>query len=518
MKRFRTRVFAETIALASVFVVVFLGQAGVASAASRGFRIYNLSSHPLKLVYATAQGSGCDGDGAGCWEGRPPLGAVLKPGEAPQHWELKYGFGGYHYHALLRFDVVGTQDEVAVELDTYTTENDSSCRGSSDVKCAAGGLKVAVLDPPGTAHDIGPEDAQQQADILRELCTASDVATCKFDPTDEKKLLGPMHLVGDPVNNCTDGMVDDRVTRSDTVGQSDSVGVETTVTGEGGFIFEKASIAVTAKYGHEWTKTHTFSQDLLLHVKPGDLAWVTSAPPIYRDYGDFTLTLGNTTWTLRHVYFDTPIPDGNAEFTPDHRALTPDEYKQKCTHNPPTGAKGLSKAPPSWVSIPRVGSPGHNRMVGGPESDVMRGSSGNDAILGRGGVDRLYGGTGNDRLFGDLGNDLLAGGTGNDVLNGGPGRDVLNAGPANDTLFGGPGHDTLNGGPGADTIIDTRGSTMVRTGGDSVTRRDYVDVRDGRGDDTVTCGTRQTLVVADPGDRVLGPCGTVIRHGPAPNR
>jgi len=46
--------------------------------------------------------------------------------------------------------------------------------------------------------------------------------------------------------------------------------------------------------------------------------------------------------------------------------------------------------------------------------------------------------------------------------------------------------------------------------------RDEVDVRDGRGDDTVVCGSPRSVVVADRGDEVGSRCGrVVVRPGPA---
>jgi hypothetical protein len=42
-----------------------------------------------------------------------------------------------------------------------------------------------------------------------------------------------------------------------------------------------------------------------------------------RDTGDFTVTMGNTTWNLTNVYFDCPDPDGAENFGYDEHALTP---------------------------------------------------------------------------------------------------------------------------------------------------------------------------------------------------
>jgi hypothetical protein len=166
------------------------------------------------------------------------------------------------------------------------------------------------------------------------------------------------------------------------------------------------------------------------------------------------------------------------------------------------GGSGRALAP---SGIHQLGTNGHNLMNGGP---------GNDTLLGLGGNDALHGGHGNDLLDGGRGNDVLYGGPGNDTLYGGPGNDVLDGGPGNDILVGGPGSDTLDGGPGSDTIVDTSGPTLVRTGTNNGPTDDFVNVRDGRGDDTVICGSRRSTVIADAGDRVLGKCGKVIRRGP----
>jgi hypothetical protein len=78
---------------------------------------------------------------------------------------------------------------------------------------------------------------------------------------------------------------------------------------------------------------------------------------------------------------------------------------------------------------------------------------------------------------------------------------------------GGAGFDILKGGPGTDTIVDVTGKALVLTGGDNGPGRDYVFVRDGRGGDTVICGSRRSTVVADANDTVIG-CGQVITTGP----
>lgn len=105
-----------------------------------------------------------------------------------------------------------------------------------------------------------------------------------------------------------------------------------------------------------------FSQEVGIIVDPGRTAWVAATSPIHRNTGDFILTFGNTTWKLLNSYFDTPDPERSAEFVPDDRALTPPEYEDTCSHLPP-GTKGILQDPASWVTLHRVGSSAHDRMV-----------------------------------------------------------------------------------------------------------------------------------------------------------
>jgi hypothetical protein len=81
-------------------------------------------------------------------------------------------------------------------------------------------------------------------------------------------------------------------------------------------------------------------------------------------------------------------------------------------------------------------------------------------------------------------------------------------------LIGHKGGDRLRGGPDSDWLIDKRGPTTVRTGPRPRRGRDRVNVRDGRGGDTVICGSRRSSVNVDAGDRVLGRCGKVRSRGP----
>jgi RTX calcium-binding nonapeptide repeat (4 copies) len=135
-------------------------------------------------------------------------------------------------------------------------------------------------------------------------------------------------------------------------------------------------------------------------------------------------------------------------------------------------------------------------LIGGAAHDEL------GAYIGVRGV-RIDGGAGPDLVHGMGLDQRLSGGAGNDMIYGGPGKDTINGGPGNDTIYGGPGNDTINGGGGNDRIMDLHGATTVTTGSGAAS----VDVRDGQGDDRVSCAAGgQTRVLADRGDRLSRSC------------
>jgi hypothetical protein len=140
---------ALTIMLGCVALTALLF-AGSASAASRGYRLHNNSSHSLELVSATAlpavvcNGFICvDTHHPIAFEGRPSDGSILKPG-AVDGWELKYKFQETHA-AELKYKVLGTDSIVTYTIETSTYTNDSACKVTppSAGKCSAGGLNLS---------------------------------------------------------------------------------------------------------------------------------------------------------------------------------------------------------------------------------------------------------------------------------------------------------------------------------------------------------------------------------------
>jgi hypothetical protein len=288
--------------------VAALWPAAASADLTNGFHVFDLSGHPIKLLQAN-----------GSFDGTPPLASVLEPGAGYQDFEGVWYFGDPHQYSA----VYGILDDQGQQIGKFTAnfyigafrELAVSC--STDVGvCSPQDVTndrtdVALYDNPGTVHEVPAGQGQQQAQVLKQLCDESNSATCKFAATSEMNILSPAHVVGKPLINDTDEEQETTVTAEDTVGSTDSVEVGLKV---GGKIAGLVEVEVDAKYGHEWTQEHKFSQDVRVFCPAHHTCWIEAIEPMFRDTGDFTLTLGNTIWHLHDVYFDSPNPDGTGAF------------------------------------------------------------------------------------------------------------------------------------------------------------------------------------------------------------
>lgn len=150
----RTRMAASTTLLACVLAGALLA-AGPASASSRGFRLYNRGRSDLRLEsVSTLPMYVCDP--TLCvpnhfrigFEGRPHIGAVLHPHET-HAWELKWGYPDIshwtQYAAVLKYQIVGTDDTVEYTIETTPLQNNSACKviPANAGYCFAAGLNLS---------------------------------------------------------------------------------------------------------------------------------------------------------------------------------------------------------------------------------------------------------------------------------------------------------------------------------------------------------------------------------------
>jgi hypothetical protein len=130
---------------------------GVASAASRGFKVTNASKRTLRLVNATHVPRVLCVDFR-CvpthydigFEGRPVDGTAVAPNRE-QTWELKYWYNAgdifgvaYNYAAKLTYSIEGTNGTFEAVIKTSNYSNDSTCQViPKDLgTCTADSLKI----------------------------------------------------------------------------------------------------------------------------------------------------------------------------------------------------------------------------------------------------------------------------------------------------------------------------------------------------------------------------------------
>jgi hypothetical protein len=167
------------------------------------------------------------------------------------------------------------------------------------------GIELAGYQP---VVNYDGTNAQQEADELKWLCTDPVAyATCSFDATSETKVGGAKHQVGDSFTNSSSVSADYTLAEKDMVSSSNSVDITATASAE---FFELFDASISAKYGHTWTNTHEFDEQMVAHVPPGVTVWLDDAPQMIRDTGNFHITIGDTTVNLNNVYFDSPDPSG----------------------------------------------------------------------------------------------------------------------------------------------------------------------------------------------------------------
>ena len=461
----RATLWATGVLTACALAASLVGAAS-ASAASTGFYIHNLTSTPLKLSRVEWNGNPDRSDTA---VPPPKVGELLVPGAPDRHIEIELIDYQHMSSVHLTYQRTGALGpDGTIELTLY--DNDPAhpgYRGNRTVKCdvprnvvceanvPGDRDQVRLLDPVGTGATVKADDPRKQAEVLRTLCTresvAADAVECDFSPNASHEY-GPPHLVGHPFVNCDEaGIKTGLIKYSESVGVTNSLGIERGAETE--TIFERAK--ANAKYrqgGYEWNDEQTFRDEVPIETVHGFLSWYEARHPVIRHAGKFYLDLGNTRWVLDDVHFETPDPLRKTLYDPMDEYMTPERRDELCN-----ASEGLVRAPARYATIKQRGTRRADALYGGRESTTVIARAGGDIVRGASGDDRL---------------------------------------------FGGPGRDLLVGGPGSDTIVDRRGRTSVRTGGGGHSGSDSVNVRDGRGNDRVTCGNRQAAVKADPGDRV----------------
>lgn len=286
--------------------------------ATRGFNVYNLSSRPLTLLST----GGDKPDSA------PPIGTVVQPGQFA-HFELTYHF--FHSDRVNAFfqDMTALDGggayywaNMAVE---GTIANSVSCSAKAGVTCGpltpTSASTIRLFDAPGTVIEIGPGEGQEQAKVLNGLCYDGSDASCVFTATRQEDIYTDRKQFGAGVKNNGSTEMVRTITVSETVTYTNSIQISAKASAK---VFNLVNLELSATYGHTWTRTETFTEALQIRIPPGYESRIYSESPLYRDYGDFRLVMGNTTWILHDVYFDSPNPTGNPVYDVVDRPIPAD--------------------------------------------------------------------------------------------------------------------------------------------------------------------------------------------------
>lgn len=456
--------------LVACVLASLLGPASASARSTTGFHVYNLSGASLKLQTFVVDPGFDESKGAPI---PPEEGDVLRPGldknddADPNTFEVRYRTL-YRNSAVLKYK--GSRGVVYVILEDSACSDcrykpRAYCADDSAYQCKTDGNTVFILDPPGTVNRVTADHPGDQAEILEEICTQDNLSStkgfvkCKFKPKQRiRDAFGNPHVVGGVRRNCTEHEIEHGIVEGDTVGSSNSLDIKIGFEASIDILGQEVKTTLETKYGHEWTTEHKFETDDRGPISPRHIGWWEAVTPVIRDIGDFTLDIGNTTWILQDVSFDSPDKsrEDQVEWAAREELMSEKEFLQNCRRPPPNGP-GVRNAPASDATLKLRGTSSAEALVGGPESTT---------VIARAGSDIVRGGSGDDRLF------------------------------------GGPGEDLLVGGRGSDTIVDSQGRTSVLTGSAGREGGDFVDVRDGDGDDRVICGSRHATVRADRRDRV----------------
>ncbi|MEV4972287.1 hypothetical protein [Streptomyces scopuliridis] len=186
----------------------------------------------------------------------------------------------------------------------------------------AGGSLVTV--PSAQADDTRPSDA--------ELLAKCDNGTkkCVFHPSGPPvKYAGAARKVGDEDYNCTSLTQRSGIAWSDTVEESNSVGLSMTV----GLGWEGVfSTSITTSFETSWRKAKTESATTFIDVRPGQVGWVTRTPDMQKVKGTYELIFKDRFHGKRYWYvpFEANGPLDTSSMAQRTRPMTEDEKANHC--------------------------------------------------------------------------------------------------------------------------------------------------------------------------------------------
>jgi hypothetical protein len=258
-----------------------------------------------------------------------PLGTVLQPAESTSITLTQYAFvnnrSTFFFGRMIEVPEGFPTPGFSGYFDLEPLATNWGCTGSTN-NCQTSGSTtnrtavLRMLDLPGTVINIPSGQGQQQADVLNQLCGSSS-ATCTYTPKSfDSTSFTDWKLASDSVSNNTTSPLTTTITV--TTQQQTATTLKLTTSAKV-TVFEIVELGVTTEASQTWTDTYTFSQAITVTAQPGEKVSIESRDPVKRVTGDFTLTMGNTTWNLTDVNFDSPDPDRRGEYNAISTPITP---------------------------------------------------------------------------------------------------------------------------------------------------------------------------------------------------
>jgi hypothetical protein len=304
------------------------------------FTVINLTSEPLKYRGLSIN------DGGDAQDGEPPVGSLLLPGQSAT-FGLTYYFL-YTTQALAEFGVGNnTFSAKFVVPGGAGAPNYSSCRAQSG-KCSVSGQSgVDFLDQPGTVLNLNPQQAQAQSATLDSLCS-SGRADCHVDLTSEVHTFSTPQVIDQTSNNGPEDQ-SSVLTGTQTITETDSVSVGGKSSASIAKLF---SAEVSATYGRSVVQTRTFTQSINVTLAGRTKDLMIAEQPVIRDYGNLTITVGNSTIHAEGAYLDSPDPGGQSRYTVQATNLSPaaPTVPNKPATTPLTGSTALTDLPRSLLA------------------------------------------------------------------------------------------------------------------------------------------------------------------------
>ncbi len=312
-----------------------------ASSLTQGFEFVNNSHYPMTLAGIDRPG---DGDGT------PAIGTVLQPGQSLRYEKVFWFFGttdtSLRFTTPMEGNVINGY-EITLGIEKYVNVPLAWVFNSPDqpinMHVAREGNLTKVIAQDTTAQTITltGQQAQQQADLMNRLC-GSTSASCTFERTKDRTTAPDREVVLDRGAN---GMETARsFTSSRTAVASATSSVELTASAKSS-VLSAVELTVSGKYGQSFTHSDTQMESRTYSISPHYIGMLYASMPMVRDQGNFVIKLGNTTWILQDVSFDSLDGTRSISYDSAERRMTDDElakYRGKLDkYYPPAGQGGI---------------------------------------------------------------------------------------------------------------------------------------------------------------------------------